>query len=180
MKIHSLWFVAVAACALCGCASEPAIIAYQEPLTSPGGEFSKLPPTVQNSVRAEAGMAEFEDISRGKIGDLTVYEFRFKNQEEFPPLYVASDGSVLTSNLTVAVGASEDTIEASTGSGTSSIKMDDLPLKVVEMIRRSAPTAEVDSISRLTSAGEVSYDVTFKDPVRHPKLLIRDDGRLIR
>jgi hypothetical protein len=179
MKMHSFWFVAVA-CAFCGCASEPAVVDYQEPLTSPGGEFSKLPPTVQNSVRAEAGMAEIHDISKARIGPETVYEFRFMNQEEFPPLYVASDGSVLTSNLTVAVGASEDTIEASTGSGTSSIKMDDLPLKVVEMIRRSAPTAEVDSISRLTSSGEVFYDVSFKDPVHHPKLLIRDDGRLIK
>jgi hypothetical protein len=178
MKIHPLWCVALA-CALCGCASEP-IVAYQEPLTSPGGEFSKLPPTVQNSVRSEAGMAEIEDISKGKVGERTVYEFRFKNHEVYPPLYVASDGSVLTSNLTVAVGASEATIEASTGSGTGSIKMDDLPLKVVEMIRRSAPTAEVDSVSRLTAAGDVFYDVTFKDPVRHPRLLIRDDGRLIR
>jgi hypothetical protein len=178
MKIRSLWFVAVA-CALCGCASEP-IVTYTHPLTSPGGEFSKLPPAVQNSVRAEAGMAEIQGISTERNGPATVYEVTFKNHEVFPPLYLASDGSVLTPDMQVAVGATQDTIEASTGSGISTMKLDDLPPNVVQTIRHSAPTAEVGSIARLTSDGDVFYEVTFKDPANHPQLIIRDDGRVVK
>jgi hypothetical protein len=176
MKIHTLWFVAIAT-ALCGCADEQPMT-YQQPLTSPGGEFATLPPAVQNSVRAEAGMAEIQSISKEAAPH--IYEIRFRNSDVYPPLYVASDGSVLTSNLTVAVGASEDTIAASTGSEASGLKMDDLPQNVVQSIRHQAPTAEVDSISRITSENNVFYNVTFKDPAHHPKLLIREDGKLIQ
>jgi hypothetical protein len=176
MKTHTLWIVAIAA-ALCGCADQQSIT-YQQPLNSPGGEFATLPPTVQNSVRAEAGMAEIESISKEAAPH--IYEIRFRNSDIYPPLYVAADGSVLTSNLTVAVGASEDTIAVSTGSEASGLKMDDLPQNVVLSIRHQAPTSEVESISRVTSENNVFYNVTFKDPAHHPKLLIREDGKLVQ
>jgi Neuraminidase (sialidase) len=178
MKTLSIWIIGIAT-ALCGCASQQPEIAYQQPLTSPGGEFATLPPAVQNSVRAEAGMAEITSINKDSDAGEGIYEIQFRNPDIYPPLYVASDGSVLTSNLTVAVGATVDTIAASTGSGTSGIRMDDLPPNVVQTIRHQAPTAEVDTISRLNSEGEVFYNVTFKDPAHHPRLMIRDNGRLV-
>jgi hypothetical protein len=177
MKTHSVWFVAMAAAALCGCAVEETQMSYQHPLTSPGGVFATLPPAVQNTVRAEAGMAEIASISKDAAPG--VYEFQFRNSDIYPPLYVARDGSVLTPDLRVAVGASADTIAASTGSATSGLKMDDLPPNVVKTIRHHAPTAEVATIARLTSEGAVFYDVSFKDPTHNPVLIIRDDGTLI-
>jgi hypothetical protein len=178
MKTHILWFVVIAA-ALCGCADQP-LVAYDQPLNSPGGEFAKLPPAVQNSVRAEAGMAEIEKVIRNPEGPTAVYEVRFRNQAVYPPLYLASDGSVLNSNLTVAVGASEDSIAVSTGSEASGFKMDDLPANVVLTIRHQAPTAEVDAINRVSSGKQVFYSITFKNPLHHPALMIRDDGHLMQ
>jgi hypothetical protein len=78
------------------------------------------------------------------------------------------------------VGATEDSIAASTGSEASGIKMDDLPPNVTLAIRHQAPTGEVDSISRLTTDGKIYYSVTFKDSAHHPRLLVRDDGRLVQ
>jgi hypothetical protein len=176
MKTHILWFVVIAT-ALCGCADQQPIT-YSEPLNSVGGVFATLPPAVQNTVRAEAGMAEIDSISKEAAPN--VYEFRFRNAEIFPPLYVAADGSVLTSNLTVAVGASEDSIAASTGSEASGVKLDDLPPNVVQSIRHQAPTAEVEAISRLTSQNQVYFNISFKDPEHHPKLIIREDGKLMQ
>ena len=178
MKTHSVWFVAIAAAALCGCAVDETQMSYQHPLTSPGGVFATLPPAVQNTVRVEAGTAEIDSISKEAAPN--VYEFRFRNAEIFPPLYVAADGSVLTSNLTVAVGASEDSIAASTGSEASGVKMDDLPPNVVQCIRHQAPTAEVEAISRLTSENKIYFNVSFKEPEHHPKLIIREDGKLMQ
>ena len=179
MKTNILLILTIAA-TLCGCADHGPQADYQHPLTSPGGKFARLPPAVQNSVRAEAGMAEIADISQNNSETDPIYEIRFQNPDVYPPLYLASDGSVLSSNMTVAVGATVDTIAASTGSGVSGMKMDDLPPNVVETIRHQAPTAEVDTLTRLTSEGEVFYSVTFKDPKHHPKLLIRDNGRLVQ
>src|SRR5436190_4846009 len=115
MKFHPLCCVALAGI-LAGCAEDRPAIVYRQPLTSPGGEFATLPPTVQNSVRAQAGAAEIDQVSKDTSGGAPVYEFHFRNAEMFQPLYVAADGSVLTSNREVAVGASADTIEAATGS----------------------------------------------------------------
>jgi hypothetical protein len=173
-----LLFIAILA-ALCGCAEEP-LMTYNHPLTTPGGDFSKLPPAVQNSVRAESGMAEIERVIRNPEGPTAVYEIRFRNAAVYPPLYLAADGSVLTPNLTVAVGASQETIAASTGSAVSGLKIDDLPHNVVLTLRHQAPTAELESINRVTTEGQGYYSVRFKDATRHPTLIIRDDGHLMQ
>lgn len=178
MKITCLLIAAVGA-ALGGCVQDHPI-SYTEPLTSPGGKYSKLPPAVQNTVRAQAGTVEIADIVRNDTTGSPVYTFYFKNAELFPPLYVASDGSVLRPDMTVAVGATPETIEAATGSGVSGLRMSDLPPNVVETIRHSAPTGVVSTISRLTSDGEIFYEVTFENASTHPMLLIRDNGHLIR
>ena len=176
MKMNHLWSV-VAAAALCGCVEEHPIT-YHQPLISPGGEFAMLPPAVQNSVRSQAGMAEIAHIIKKMDSPAGVYEVYFRNADLYPPLFLATDGSVLNPDLTVSVGASRDTIAASTGSVDSGVKMDDLPMSVVVSIRHRAPTAEVDSITRVSSDGQTLYQVTFKDPEHNQPLLLHDDGRL--
>ena len=179
MKTYSLYLIGLAAI-LAGCVDQTPLTVYDRPLTSPGGQFSKLSPVVQNSVRAQAGMAEIEAISKETSGGSTIYVFHFKNAAVYPPLYVASDGSVLTSNLDVAVGVSADAIEASTGFGSNGIKLQDLPVLVLAKIRSQAPAAEVDSVQKLTEGPDVYYEVYFKHPGAHPTILIADDGRVIQ
>lgn len=179
MKTHSLIPIGIAAI-LVGCAEQGPVTVYQQPLTSPGGQFSRLSPVVQNSVRAQAGMAEIEAINKETSGGSTIYVFHFRNAAVYPPLFVASDGSVLTSNLDVAVGVSADAIQAATGSGSNGIKLSDLPVQVVTTIRSQAPMAEVDSVQKLTTGAEVYYDVFFRHPEHHPEMLIADDGTVIK
>lgn len=180
MKAYALWALGIAA-ALAGCV-EPAATQYQydQPLTSPGGEFSRLPPAVQNSVRAEAGAAEIRSISKETSGDSTVYVIHFEDALEYSPLYVASNGSVLSPDLRVVVPATEETIEASTGAGSYGIKLDDLPADVVTAIRTHAPTGEVNSVHRIVTGGRVFYEVTFTAPEQNPELLVSDDGRVVK
>src|SRR5579871_4059920 len=179
MKTYSLW-PTVMATIMAGCVEQSPLVRYDRPLTSPGGEFSRLSPVVQNSVRAQAGMAEIDGISKETSGGSTIYIFHFKNTAINPPLYVAADGSVLTSDLQVAVGVSADAIEASTGFGSNGIKLSDLPVRVVTTIRSHAPTAEVDSVQKLSTGNEVYYDVFFKHPDLHPEMLIADDGSIMK
>jgi hypothetical protein len=165
---------------LAGCAEQTPVTVYQQPLTSPGGEFSRLSPVVQNSVRAQAGMAEIERIEKETSGGSTIYVFHFKNIFVYPPLYVAADGSVLTSNLDVAVGVSADAIQASTGFGSNGIKLSDLPVLVVTTIRSHAPTAQVESVQKISDENGVAYEVFFRQPEHHPRLLIADDGTVLK
>lgn len=179
MKTNPICLIGLAAI-LAGCAEQRPITEYYQPLTSPGGEFSKLSPVVQNSVRAQAGMAEIDGISKETSDGSTIYVFHFKNAAVYPPLYVAADGSVLTSNLDVAVGVSADAIEASTGFGSNGVKLQDLPVLVLTSIRSRAPTAEVESVQKIAEGDQVYYEVFFKHPELHSTLLVADDGRVVK
>lgn len=179
MRYSFLCLIALAAL-LSGCIEEEPVVRYDRPLTSPGGQFSLLPPAVQNSVRAQAGAAEIDAISTEEYQGSTIYKFHFKNTLVYPTLYVAPDGSVLTSDLRVAVGATAESIAVSTGAGSNGVKLDALPQNVVSTIRSRAPTAAVDSVYRTASGNETIYEVLFKDPEHHPSLLISEDGRVVK
>src|SRR6266478_3539705 len=92
---------------LAGCANQRPVAEYpapyQRPLNSPGGKFSGLPPAVQNTIRAETGAAEIEDIHKDTSSGQPVYKVYFENRKLFPTLYVAPDGSVLNPDMTVAM-----------------------------------------------------------------------------
>jgi hypothetical protein len=170
--------------ALVGCAhrdrEEPErYYPYHKPLSSPGSKFGGLPPRVQNSVRAQSGAAEIYDISKLTMPDRVVYEVIFRDSQLFPPLYVASDGSVMYPDLmTFSVMADRGDIGPVSGGATSGMKLGDLPAKVVNTIQEMAPSAEVSYINRIVSGDTVMYDVSFKEP-RQPRLLISDSGKLI-
>lgn len=179
MRYYSLCLIAMAVL-ISGCAEQETVVRYDRPLTSPGGQFSLLPPAVQNSVRAQAGAAEIDAISSEQHEGSTIYKFHFKNTLVYPTLYIASDGSVLTPDLRVAVGATAESIAVSTGAGSNGIKLDALPRNVVSTIRSQAPTAAVDAVYRTAFGSQTIYEVFFKDPEQHPNLLISEDGRVLK
>src|SRR5215831_2710544 len=105
-----------------GCGTSPrrhAVTEYDTPLNSPGAQFAALPAAVQNTIRTEVGAAEIDDIIKDTSSGHPVYKAFFENDEVYPPLYIAPDGSVLNPDLTVAVGAVRDETAMLTGSGMS-------------------------------------------------------------
>src|SRR5205085_3346833 len=74
---------------------------YNRPVFSPGGKFAGLPPAAQNTIRAQVGVADIEDIDRDNISGLVVYKVRFRNPDAFPMLYVGANGDVLNYDLSV-------------------------------------------------------------------------------
>lgn len=169
---------------LAGCAHEQQVAEhpapYQRPLNSPGGKFSGLPPAVQNTIRAETGAAEIEDIVKDTSSRQLFYKVYFVNRKLFPTLYVAPDGSVLNPNLTVAVGAGQDTIGVLTGGAVSGLKPSDLPPNVMKVIQERAPHTEIASIYKETWGDRDVYLVSFKDPIHNPDLYIAADGTILK
>jgi len=143
---------------------------YNSPLSTPGARFGVLPPVVQNTVRSEAGTAEIVDVRKETRAGRIFYKISFRDAGNFPPLFVAPDGSVLNPDLTVAVPAPQQF--------SSEVKMSELPSVVKQVIQEKAPTAEVTSINQEAWGEHIIYVVSFKD---HPKLYIVADGtELIR
>jgi hypothetical protein len=174
MRTHILRAVPLALL-LAGCATQSATqieqrpTVYDKPLNSPGAKFGQLPPVVQRTVLAEAGIAEVVDAVRDTSAGRVVYKIYFRESDVFPPMFVAPDGSVLNPDLTVAVSAAQGT----------RIKRSDLPPKVMKAIPERAPTGEVAYINKEGWGGRAIYVVTFKDEAHNPKLLLAEDGTVV-
>lgn len=153
----------------------PYLAAYHYPLVSPGTKFAALPPAVQNSIRAETGTAEIEDIIRDTNSVPAIYRVYFAHYNAFPPLYIAADGSILNEDRTVAIGASQDRFGILTGGPTAGITLGDLPPKVVRVIQTKAPDAEIDTITRQTHGDQTTYTISFKGKQQRD-LVITNEG----
>jgi hypothetical protein len=152
---------------------------YTKPLTSIGGKFGALPPAVQNTIRAEAGAAEIIDVVTESTPDRVYYKVLFREKVIYPPLYIAPDGSILNPDLSVAVPAPRDSTGGAAAGPVETVTLNDLPANVVKVIRDQASDAQVTTISKEIWGTHIVYLVSFKDPTRHPKLLVVADGTIL-
>jgi hypothetical protein len=155
--------------------------AFRKPLLSPGAQFGALPPAVQNTVIAEAGTEVIWDVVKEEHSGQPVYIIYFENQDIYPPLYVGRDGSVLNPDFTIAVHAPEyKAVALGANATTTTVKLTDLPSKVLEVIHQQAGHSEVSIIDKATWGNRIVYIVTFKDEKQYPKLYVEADGTLLK
>lgn len=153
---------------------------FKKPLLSPGAQFGALPPSVQNTVIAEAGSEVIWDVVKDDKAGQTVYIITFENRDIYPPLYVARNGSVLNPDLTLAVKAPEQTAAALGISVGGSVKLMDLPAKVLDVIHDQASRSDISSVDKATWGNRTVYIVTFKEESHFPKLYVEADGTLLK
>jgi len=142
---------------------------YTHPLTSAGAKFGALPRVVQRTVLAQAGTEEVDDVHRDIISGSVVYKIYFRHPNQFPPLYVAPDGSVLNPDLTVAVAAFQGI----------RLRPEEVPANVKQVIKERVPSAEVAFVNLETWGSRTVYVVNFKDETRNPKLFVASDGTAV-
>ena|SRR5258706_6445581 len=144
---------------------------YKNPLSTPGARFGTLPQVVQNTVRSEAGTAEIVD-ARKEISDGRIYyKISFRNTDNYPPLFVGSDGSVLNSDLTVAIPAPQEP--------SQDVKLSDLPASVKKVLEDRNLMKEIASVSHENWGNHTVYIVSFKEAAHQEKLYIALDGSLL-
>ena len=145
---------------------------YNTPLSTPGARFGLLPQVVQNTVRSEAGTAEIIDVRREVSGDILYYKISFRDYVNFPPLLVGVDGSVLNSDLTVAVPAAQEPSVA--------VKFNELPPVVKKLIHEKQLTSQIASVNLENWGNHTVYVFTFKDdPQQQQKMFVVADGTLL-
>ena len=181
MKVSSLEAVLVVAL-FAGCARHHATVPpedfsayhkspYDNPLSTPGARFGSLPAVVQNTVRSEAGTEEIIDARREIMDGHLFYKISFRDEKNFPPLLVGPDGSVLNSDLTVAVPAPQE--------ASQSIKLTELPPAVKKVLDERQPGVEVASVNHENWGSHSVYIISFKDEVQHQKLYVVGDGKVL-
>ena len=142
---------------------------YHSPLSTPGSRFGALPVIVQNTVRSEAGTAEIVDVRKENREGRVFCKIFFRDERNYPPLFVSPKGDVLNPDLTIAVPAPQEIV--------TDVKLNDLPLGVLKTIQqRPTPGAEVASVTKENWGDHTIYIVSFKDEVHNPKLYVLADG----
>jgi len=146
---------------------------YTTPLSTPGARFGLLPQVVQNTVRSEAGSAEIIDVRRQISEDTLYYKISFRDYVNFPPLLVGVDGSVLNSDLTVAVPAPQE--------ASLEVKFTDLPPVVKKVIQEKHLASQISSVNLENWGNHTVYVFTYKDEAQPQpqKMYIVADGTLL-
>ena len=142
------------------------------PLTSPGSQLALLPNPVRQTIRAEAGAAEIDTITKVAGTNPDVYKVTFRDALANPPLYVASDGSLVDPSTIAAVGAPPILGESAQGGAAAN-----LPDPVKRTLQSVAPQAPIADVRRTE---RVIYEVDFADPIAHPPLFIGEDGVILK
>jgi hypothetical protein len=166
---------------LSGCITEDnSVEAYHASLTSVGARFGALPVTVQNTIRAQTGSAQISDIEKEHLSIGTIYKISYADRGLYPPLFVASDGSVMNPDMTVAVGASHDETTIQKGGAAGGLHFGDLPEPVAYVVENAAPQSDILSIDKELWGNRVVYIIGFHDEMRHPRLYVESDGTILR
>jgi hypothetical protein len=156
---------------------------YQKPLVSPGAQFGALPPTVQNTIRAQVGGAQIDRVFKDRTSVGPVYKIYFQHAGVYPPLYVTAEGDVLNPDYTIAVPAVKASQEAfaivGTGEG-GTIRLVDLPEEVLKIVAEQAPHGEISGIEKQTWGDRSVYVIGFKGDNASPRLYVRSDGIVLK
>jgi hypothetical protein len=88
--------------------------------------------------------------------------------------------------LTLALGASALILAAApadrargSGSNERGSALDTLPEPVRRAVRAHAPHGEIADISQRTENGRKVYELSFREPMRNPRMVIADDGTIV-
>ncbi|MDB6121202.1 MAG: hypothetical protein JWQ71_195 [Pedosphaera sp.] len=147
-----------------------------------GPKLNELPAAVQATIKEQAPNGTVADIDKQTRSGQVVYDVSFKDKGVNPSIKVAADGTLVKSDLGKADNANllpADSAAVPTGNGKGPIigtTMKDLPVAVRQTIMEKAPNAEVTDIDKKTRDGRVTYEVTFKDTGKNPKMLLNEDG----
>jgi hypothetical protein len=143
---------------------------------SPGTKFGLLPSSVQRTITTQAGSAEIKDINKVTGGSSReVYEIKFRDPALNPTLYVAEDGTLISSGTYSYSGAPGTFGGVEEGNNYSVLK--GLPYPVQRTLTEQAPKAPIVDVQK---SKHTIYEIHFKDPSLNPSMLVTDEGVILK
>ncbi len=153
------------------------VIGCNQSVQTASQKFNELPPAVQKTVRAQAPNGEIADVNKTTQDGRDVYEVEFRENGQNPKVVVASDGTLVSSDMAKPAGAVQRLL---TPTGATGTPFSALPEAAQKTIQAHAPANEITSITRREDNGRVIYEVSFKDQGKNPTLQVAEDGTLVQ
>ena len=145
-----------------------------------------LPDSIQTAIRGQLGEADANRIMQQRSAAGVNYVVSYDQNGRPMTMVVGPDGRVLSNgpaNVGVAAtatrgtaGATNDT-DAATDSTT--MRLDDLPNDVANILKQRAPYAEVRTITREQRVGGDVYVIAVRDGDRAGEITIDAEGRVV-
>jgi hypothetical protein len=146
-----------------------------------------LPNSVQESVRAKLGAIEASRIMQQRGTNGVNYVVSYLQDGRPMIMVVGPDGRVLrngpaTANVGVAATTTTGTSTSSTTEAAKkiTIKQDELPDDVENVLKQKAPNAEVRTITREQRVGGDVYVIAVRDGDRSGEIEIDANGKVLR
>lgn len=153
------------------------VVGCSQSVQTASQKFNELPPAVQKTVRAQAPNAEITDVSKTSQDGRDVYQVQLSENGQNPKVVVATDGTLISSDMPKPAGGLERMLTPTGATGTS---YSSLPESVQKTIKAQAPNAQISSISRHEDNGRTIYEISFQDQGKNPTMKIADDGTLVQ
>jgi hypothetical protein len=180
------------------------LLAYAEVTPLSGASkvnMDQLPQPAQNTIRAQAGSAQIEDIDKGTLNGRTVYEAAFKRNGVHTELRVAEDGSVVDT-ITPQTAQNETTVNESAGAATSTttadtssedgvpynagffdnisnskkISFSEVPANVRQLIKQRSGSAEIEDVEKGTMDNLTVYQAAYKKNGQNTEFRVAEDA----
>ncbi|MGZ8937570.1 MAG: PepSY-like domain-containing protein [Limisphaerales bacterium] len=141
-----------------------------------------LPNTVQEAVRAQLGAAEANRIMQLRTANGVNYMVSYDQNGRPMTLMVGPDGRVISNGPAAPTATARATTADRTTNATRDVSMtlDDLPSNVEDVLKQTAPYAEVRTVTREQRVGGDVYVIAVREGDRAGDITIDANGKLIR
>ena len=144
--------------------------------------MDELPNTIQEAVRAQLGAAEANRIMQLRTPSGVNYMVSYDQNGRPMTLMIGPDGRIISNGpATVSATARTATADRSTNATRNvTMTLDELPSNVEDVLKQTAPYAEVRTVTREQRVGGDVYVVSVREGDRAGDITIDANGKLIR
>jgi uncharacterized membrane protein YkoI len=140
-----------------------------------------LPNTVQDAIRAQLGAAEANRIMQLRSANGVNYMVAYDQNGRPMTLVVGPDGRIISNGPAVASATARATADRTTNATRNvTMTLDELPSNVEDVLKQTAPYAEVRTVTREQRVGGDVYVVAVREGDRAGDITIDANGRVIR
>jgi hypothetical protein len=142
-----------------------------------------LPNTVQDAIRAQLGAAEANRIMQARSTNGVNYIVSYDQNGRPMTMVVGPDGRIIsngpaTSSTTATASVATD--RTTNAARTVTMTLDELPSNIEDVLKQTAPYAEVRTVTREQRVGGDVYVIAVRDGDRAGDITIDANGKVIR
>lgn len=150
--------------------------------------MDELPNTIQESIRAQLGAAEANRVMQQRTPNGVNYLVSYDQNGRPMMLVVGPDGRIISNgpaapsraSATASATAGDRGVTNNAASRNETLTLDQIPDDVENVLKQTAPYAEVRTVTREQRVGGDVYVIAVRDGDRAGEITIDQNGKVIR